>query len=90
MENKKSDDERLRPEDRKDETLRKTFIDKFKEIEFDDMKIIRTILRLKEEEIKYFTSGNKTKNSVDETIIRDYEQCFLQDLGSFLRFRRRL
>ena len=54
--------------------MRQVINDKLKELEFDDVITLRTILRSSEEEIEYFTTNKKPKSSVHEEIMKDYEK----------------
>ena len=65
--------------------MRQIIKNKLKELEFDDVNILRTILRSSEEEIQYFITNRKPKGSVHEEIMKDFEKSNFQSLESFLR-----
>ena len=82
MECLKSDDEKF-VQDLKDETLRPDIIDKLKEIEFDEIKIMRKTLHLRNEEKESIKTSNKAKESVYDEIKRDYEKSIFQEYRNF-------
>ena len=64
LEDLKTDGENFRPEDFEDETLKPNTTVEIIKIEFDDIKNLRKILHLTEEEIKFSIGSNEAEDSV--------------------------
>ena len=78
---------KFQPADLKDELLSSVIIDKVKEIEFDDLNILKK-LQLTGEGIESIGTSDIAKESVFDKRIKEYEQSIFLDIESFLRTMR--